>query len=81
MPDPDFEFDTDIVFEFVAESLEHLEGIDQQLMEYEQNPQDSGLINGIFRAIHSIKGSSGFLQLNNINKLSHQLENLLDRIM
>jgi len=80
MPDPDFEFDTDIVFEFVAESLEHLEGIDQQLMEYEQNPQDSGLINGIFRAIHSIKGSSGFLQLNNINKLSHQLENLLDRL-
>ncbi|WP_457574497.1 Hpt domain-containing protein [Desulfolithobacter sp.] len=73
-----FEFDADIILEFVAESLEHLEGIDQQLMDYEQNPEEKTIIDGIFRAIHSIKGSSGFLELHEINQLSHRLETLLD---
>ncbi len=80
MTDTSFEFDADILLEFVAESLEHLDGIDQQLMEYEQNPDDSSVIDGIFRAIHSIKGSSGFLNLDDINKLSHRLETLLDHL-
>ena len=80
MTDASFEFDADILLEFVAESLEHLDGIDQQLMEYEQNPEDSSMIDGIFRAIHSIKGSSGFLNLDDINKLSHRLETLLDQL-
>ncbi len=74
------EFDTDIILEFVAESLEHLEGIDRQLMEYEDNPENMDLINSIFRAIHSIKGSSGFLQFDDINQLSHRMETLLDQL-
>ncbi len=75
-----FDFEPDILLEFVAESLEHLEGVDQQLMEFEQNPRDTTVIDGIFRAIHSIKGSSGFLQLDEINHLSHSLETLLDQL-
>ncbi|MBW2091442.1 MAG: chemotaxis protein CheA, partial [Deltaproteobacteria bacterium] len=80
MSNTDFEFEADIMLEFVAEALEHLEGIDQQLMDFEQSPEDPGLIDGIFRAIHSIKGSSGFLGLGDINKLSHRLETLLDQL-
>ncbi|MBW2154873.1 MAG: Hpt domain-containing protein [Deltaproteobacteria bacterium] len=74
------EFDTSIILEFIAESLEHLEGIDQQLMEYEKNPENTELINSIFRAIHSIKGASGFLQFDDINQLSHRMETLLDQL-
>ncbi len=74
------DFDTDLLLEFVAESLEHMEGIDQQLLQLEQNPEDTALIDGIFRAIHTIKGTSGFFQLDAINELSHRLENLLDQL-
>jgi len=78
MTETNFEFDSELLLEFIAESLEHLEKIEEQLMEYEQNPQDVDLIDAIFRAIHSIKGSSGFLKLDDINKLSHRLETVLD---
>ena len=74
------EFDTDVLLDFITESLEHLEGIDQQLLEYEQDPENTDLINSIFRAIHSIKGSSGFFQFDDINHLSHRLETLLDQL-
>ncbi|MDQ7006052.1 MAG: chemotaxis protein CheA [Acidobacteriota bacterium] len=80
MTDDRFELDEEIVVEFIAESLEHLDGIDQKLMEYEKDPENSELLDGIFRAIHSIKGSSGFLDLSDINSLSHRLETLLDQL-
>jgi len=80
MTETNSEYDTDIILEFIAESLEHLEGIDQQLMEYENNPENTELINSIFRTIHSIKGGSGFLQFDDINQLSHRMETLLDQL-
>ncbi len=80
MTEENFELDAEIFSEFISESLEHLEDIEQKLVEYEENPQDSELMAAIFRGFHSIKGSSGFLQLKNINKLSHQLETLLDEL-
>jgi len=80
MTEGNFELDAEIFTEFISESLEHLEEIEQKLVEYEENPNDSELMAAIFRGFHSIKGSSGFLQLNNINKLSHQLETLLDEL-
>lgn len=80
MTEGNFELDAEIFTEFISESLEHLEDIEQKLVEYEENPEDSELMAAIFRGFHSIKGSSGFLQLNNINKLSHQLETLLDEL-
>ena len=80
MTEGNFELDAEIFSEFISESLEHLEEIEQKLVEYEENPNDSELMAAIFRGFHSIKGSSGFLQLNNINKLSHQLETLLDEL-
>jgi len=80
MDKKDFSQDTSIFLEFVAESLEHLEGIDGDLLEYEKNPEDRDLIDSIFRAIHSVKGASGFLGLDQINALAHRLETLLDEL-
>ncbi len=64
---------------FVEESIQHLESIEPDLLELERHLDsiDSEIINGIFRAIHSIKGASGFFGLQNIGTLSHIMENLL----
>jgi len=72
------EEDRILLLEFIAESLEHLEGIDRDLLEYERDPQNRELIDAIFRAIHTVKGTSGFLELDQINALAHRLETLLD---
>jgi len=80
MDQPGFAEDTSLLLEFIAESLEHLEGIDSDLLEYEKDPENRERIDSIFRAIHSIKGTSGFLELHEINILAHRLETLLDQL-
>jgi two-component system chemotaxis sensor kinase CheA len=80
-PDPNLsEEDIEIYTGFVVESLEALESIEVGLIDLEQNPDDMESINTIFRSFHTIKGVSGFLGLERINKLSHRSENLLDQI-
>jgi two-component system chemotaxis sensor kinase CheA len=73
------EDEIEIVEDFVAESEENLCRIEVSLMDLEQNPGDVDIINTIFRPFHTIKGVSGFLNLNRINKLAHSAENLLDK--
>ncbi len=70
--------DISIMADFVIEALENLATIEINLIELEQNPNDSDIINDIFRPFHTIKGVSGFLNLKKINRLSHNTENLLD---
>jgi two-component system, chemotaxis family, sensor kinase CheA len=72
------EEDVQILTDFVAESMENLETIEVSLIDLEDNPSDQETINAIFRPFHTIKGVSGFLNLNKINHLSHATENLLD---
>lgn len=80
-PDPNLnKEDIEIYTGFVVESLEALESIEVGLIDLEQNPGDLESINTIFRSFHTIKGVSGFLGLNRINRLSHRSENLLDEI-
>ncbi|MBW2031853.1 MAG: Hpt domain-containing protein, partial [Deltaproteobacteria bacterium] len=57
MGEDGFPVDESILQEFIAESLEHLEGIDNDLLEYEKDPENRELIDSVFRAIHSIKGA------------------------
>jgi len=71
--------DKEIIADFVAESLENLGTIEVKLMDLEQNPSDLDTINAIFRPFHTVKGVSGFLNFNKINKLAHISENLLDK--
>ena len=70
--------DIDILGDFIIESRENLETIEVNLIELEENPDDTEIINTIFRPFHTIKGISGFLGLNKLNALSHGTENLLD---
>jgi two-component system chemotaxis sensor kinase CheA len=72
------ESDADILREFANEAREHLENIEQGVLVLEENPGDATTLSSIFRAFHTFKGASGFLRLIPVNRLSHELENLLD---
>jgi two-component system chemotaxis sensor kinase CheA len=74
----DFAKDADLLREFALESREHLENIEQGVLILEEQPGDADTLNSIFRAFHTFKGGSGFLNLVPVNKLSHELESLLD---
>ncbi|MEW6328278.1 MAG: chemotaxis protein CheA [Thermodesulfobacteriota bacterium] len=71
--------DKELLTGFISESMEHLEQIEVDILSLEQSPDDKDCINAIFRPFHTIKGVSGFLNLQDINKLAHETENILDR--
>lgn len=75
------EFD-DLIEEFVAESKEHIADIEEDLIKIESDMEhvDPEVINRVFRAAHSIKGSSKFLDLINIGDLAHRMEDVLNLI-
>lgn len=70
--------DASLVSDFVSESNEHLDSCNGYLLMIEANPRDTDAINAVFRAFHTIKGGSSFLNLGVIRNLAHQAENLLD---
>jgi Chemotaxis protein histidine kinase and related kinases len=70
--------DMELFNDFVSEAMEHLETIEINLINLEQAPEDKECINAIFRPFHTIKGVSGFLNLQDIHKFSHAVESLLD---
>lgn len=65
---------------FREETTELLSGLEEGLLELENNPDDTELIARIFRALHTIKGSSGMFGFNEISILTHDIENIFDRI-
>ena len=67
----------ELVGEFVAESRENLDCVEQELIELEKDPTQAARIATIFRAIHTIKGTCGFLELHNLETVAHAGENLL----
>ena len=75
-PDADPEF----LKEFVAESRELLEKSETALLALESNPDDDEAVNTVFRAFHTVKGTSGFLGLGLASELAHLAESLLSRI-
>ncbi len=72
--------DAEIVQEFLVESHENLDQLDRDLVELEQQPGSRELLSSIFRTIHTIKGTSGFLAFNHLEALTHAGENLLSRL-
>ncbi|MEL6183132.1 MAG: Hpt domain-containing protein, partial [Myxococcota bacterium] len=70
----------DIVREFLVESHEGLDQLDQDFVELEQNPKDKALLDNIFRCIHTIKGTCGFLGFGKLESVTHVGENLLSRL-
>jgi len=63
--------------EFLAESLEGLDRMDQCLTDLEQRPHDKDLLAEIFRSVHTIKGTTGFLGFGRLERLAHAGETLL----
>ncbi|MFN8024594.1 MAG: chemotaxis protein CheW [Acidimicrobiales bacterium] len=72
------EFD-DVMVEFITESRENLDELDTALVTLEQHP-DPGVIAKIFRSIHTVKGTSGFLGLRTLESVTHIGENLLSKM-
>lgn len=70
----------EIVQEFLVESYENLDQLDRDLVALEQEPGSRELLGSIFRTIHTIKGTSGFLAFNNLESVTHVGENLLARL-
>ncbi len=66
--------------EFLAESAEQIEAASAQVVEFERNPADAALIASIFRLVHTIKGTCGFLGLNRLQKLTHAAESLIGQL-
>ena len=71
--------DDEVYLLFLEESQEHLVDIESDLLELEeqQDNPDEELLNKVFRAIHTVKGGSGFFGLQKIKDLSHSMENML----
>src|SRR5215469_12183847 len=63
--------------EFLIESQEGLDRVERCLTELETRPGDAGLLAEIFRSVHTIKGTTGFLGFKRLEKLAHAGENLL----
>ncbi len=71
--------DVELLGEFAAECCDHISAAEAALLEMESNPEDPDQVNIVFRAFHTVKGTSGFLGLDCIQRLAHLAENLLDR--
>jgi len=70
----------EIVKDFLIESNENLDRLDQELVKLESSPSSKELLASVFRTIHTIKGSCGFLGFARLEKLAHAGENLLSRL-
>ncbi len=67
----------DLLGEFLTETNESLSVIDQELLALERNPQDPAPLQAVFRLVHTIKGTCGFLGLPRLEKVAHSAENVL----
>lgn len=71
-------FDQEIIQDFLTESGELLDKLDQDLVTLESMPTDPELLNCVFRALHTIKGSASFLSLTNLVSVAHAAESALN---
>lgn len=70
----------DLIGEFITETSESLAVLDLELVKLEQNPNDQGILSNIFRLVHTIKGTCGFLGLPRLESVAHAGENVLGKI-
>lgn len=69
----------EILEDFLVEAFELIDQIDQDLVELEANPDDLDLLNRIFRVAHTVKGSSSFLNFDVLTRLTHHMEDVLNK--
>lgn len=69
----------ELIGEFLAETAESLDVIDEELVKFEANPADRAVLDNVFRLLHTIKGTCGFLALTRLEAVAHAGETLLGR--
>ncbi|GAA6213122.1 hybrid sensor histidine kinase/response regulator [Hyphomicrobiales bacterium 4NK60-0047b] len=69
----------DLLSEFLTETAESLDVVDVELVKFEQEPTNSGILDNIFRLVHTIKGTCGFLGLPRLEALAHSAETLMGK--
>lgn len=70
----------ELIQTFKEEAQEIFESLDMSLLDLEQDPESSELINGLFRSVHTLKGSAGMMGMEKTGKLAHALEDVMDRV-
>ncbi len=70
----------EVLHEFFIESWELIEELDQDLVTLEETPEDADLLNKIFRAAHTLKGSSSFLGFTKITGVTHRVEDIFNKL-
>ena len=65
---------------FLDESREHIQNLNTQIMDLEQNPESENTINEIFRAAHSLKGMAGTMGYKRMQTLTHDMENVFSEV-
>ena len=73
-----FDPNDDILQDFLVEAGELLEHLNEQLVELEQRPQDSQLLNAVFRSFHTVKGGASFLNLTHLVEVCHRAEDVFN---
>src|SRR5262245_42168148 len=69
----------DLLREFLTETSESLDTVDNQLVKFEQEPNNAKILDNIFRLVHTIKGTCGFLGLPRLAALAHAAETLMGK--
>src|ERR1700689_5143015 len=69
----------DLLREFLTETNESLNLVDAQLVRFEQDPNNGAILGNIFRLVHTIKGTCGFLALSRLETLAHAAETLMGK--
>src|SRR3954470_6382238 len=72
-------FMDDLLREFLTETNESLDTVDNQLVKFEQDPNNARILDNIFRLVHTIKGTCGFLGLPRLEALAHAAETLMGK--
>lgn len=70
----------EIVDSFVVETKEIFEKLDNEILLIEKSPEDKELVNSIFRAVHTVKGTSGFLSFDQMSNIAHKFEDVLNKL-
>ena len=83
-PEEDFDFDMgdmkEIIDDFLVEADDLISSLDTNLVELETQPENLDLLNEIFRAAHTIKGTSSFLGLEQVTNITHKMEDILNKL-
>jgi two-component system, chemotaxis family, sensor kinase CheA len=70
----------DLLDEFLTETSEHLDTVDLELVRFEQDPNNQGILRNVFRLVHTIKGTCGFLGLPRLESLAHAAETVMGHL-